>query len=51
MSKYNLIERRQEYIIMDLGEVVCDDGAWIDLAQDSVQWRTYVRAVMNLRVP
>ena len=29
----------------------CDPGEWIDLAEDRDQWRTYVRAVMNLRVP
>ena len=33
---------------MDLNEVGCDHG---DLAEDRDQWRAYVRAVMNLRVP
>ena len=32
-------------------EVGCDPGEWIDLAEDRDQWRAYVRAVMNLRVP
>ena len=36
---------------MDLREVSCDAGDWIDLDQDRVQWWAYVRAVMNLWVP
>ena len=36
---------------MDLREVSCDAGDWIDLAQDRVQWSAYVRSVMNHRVP
>ena len=36
---------------MDLREVDCDPGEWIDLAEDRDQWRAYVKAVMNLRVP
>ena len=36
---------------MDLREVGYDAGDWIDLAQDRLQWRAYVRTVMNLRVP
>ena len=36
---------------MDLREMVCDPGDWIDVAQDTVQLRAYVRAVMNLRIP
>ena len=38
-------------IKMDLREVGWDPGEWIDLAEDRDQWRAYVRAVMNLRVP
>jgi hypothetical protein len=38
-------------IIMDLRELGWDGGEWIDLAQDRDQWRAFVRAVMNLRVP
>ena len=38
-------------IKMDLKEVGCDPGECIDLAEDRDQWRTYVRAVMNFRVP
>ena len=38
-------------IKMDLREVGCDPGEWIDLAEDRDLWRTYVRAAMNLRVP
>ena len=36
---------------MDLREVGCDPGEWIDLAEDMDQWQAYVRAVMNLQVP
>ena len=38
-------------IKMDLREASCDPGDWIDLAEDRNQWRAYVRAVMNLRIP
>ena len=38
-------------IKMDLREVGCDPEDWIDLAEDRDQWRAYVRAVMNIRVP
>ena len=43
--------RWKDSIRMDLGEVVCDPGEWIGLAEHRDQWRAYVRAVMNLRVP
>ncbi|KAJ4447061.1 hypothetical protein ANN_09050 [Periplaneta americana] len=36
---------------MDMREVGYDDRDWINLAQDRDQWRAYVRAAMNLRVP
>ena len=42
--------RREDNIKMDLREVGCDPGEWIDL-EDRDQWRAYVRAVMKLRVP
>jgi hypothetical protein len=35
---------------MYLTEVGCEDGRWVELAQDRVQWRALVLAVMNLRV-
>ncbi|KAJ4437835.1 hypothetical protein ANN_13773 [Periplaneta americana] len=43
--------RWEDDIKMDLREVGYDDRDWIDLAQDRDQWRAYVRAAMNLRVP
>ena len=43
--------RRWEVIRMDLREVGCDPGVWIHLTEDRDQWRAYVRAVINLRVP
>ena len=39
--------RREENIQMDLREVYRDAGDWIELSQDRVQWRAYVRAVMT----
>ena len=36
---------------MDLREVDCVPGDWMDLTEGRDQWRAYVRAVMNLRVP
>ena len=36
---------------MDLRVVGCDPGDWIALAEDRDQLRTYVKAVMNPRVP
>ncbi|KAJ4450403.1 hypothetical protein ANN_01827 [Periplaneta americana] len=43
--------RWEDNIKMDLREVGYDDREWINLAQDRNQWRAYVRAAMNLRVP
>ena len=43
--------RWEDNIKIDLREVGCDAGNWIDLVKDRNQWRTYVRAIMNLRVP
>ncbi|KAJ4431868.1 hypothetical protein ANN_20474 [Periplaneta americana] len=43
--------RWEDNVKMDLREVGYDDREWINLAQDRDQWRAYVRAAMNLRVP
>ena len=43
--------RWEDNINMDLREVGCGPGEWIDLAKDRGQRRDYVRVVMNLRVP
>ena len=42
--------RWEDNIKMDLREMGCEPGDWIDLSEDRDQWRAYVRAVMNLRV-
>jgi hypothetical protein len=36
---------------IDLREIEGGGTDWIDLAQDSDQWRSLVNTVMNLRVP
>ena len=41
----------EDNIKIDLREVCCDPGDWIALTEDGDQWRAYVRAAMNLRVP
>jgi hypothetical protein len=38
-------------IEMELREIGWSGMDWIDLAQDSDQWRALVNTVMNLRVP
>ena len=45
--------RWEDTVKMDLREVGCDPGEWVDLAEDSDIWRAYVRAVMNIwvRIP
>ena len=43
--------RWEDNIKVDLREVGCDPGNWINLAADKDQWLAYVRAVMNHRVP
>ena len=43
--------RLGDNIRMDLREVGCDLGEWIDLGEDRDQGRAYVEAVMYLRVP
>jgi hypothetical protein len=36
---------------LDFREIGIDGTDWIRLAQDRVQWRAFVKTVMNLRVP
>ena len=43
--------RWEDNIRVHLREVGCDPGELIDLTENRDQWRAYVRAVMNLRVP
>ena len=43
--------RWEDNIKMDLREMDCDSGDWVDLAEDRDQWQTYIRVVMNLQVP
>ena len=43
--------RWEDNIKMDLRDVGCYPGEWINLAEDRNLWRAYVRAVINPRVP
>jgi hypothetical protein len=43
--------RWEDNIKLDLREIGIDGSNWIRLAQDRVQWRSFVNTVMNLRVP
>jgi hypothetical protein len=43
--------RWEDNIKMDLREIGIDGANWIRLAQEKVQWRTFVNTVMNLRIP
>jgi hypothetical protein len=43
--------RLEDNIKMDLREIGIDGANWIQLAQDTVQWRNCVNTVMSLRVP
>jgi hypothetical protein len=40
----------EDNIKMDRREIGIDEAKWIQLAQDRVQWRAFVNAVMNFRV-
>jgi hypothetical protein len=43
--------RWEDNIKMDLRGIGINGANWIQLAQDSVQWRDCVNTMMNLRVP
>jgi hypothetical protein len=38
------------YIKVGLKEIGYEDGRWMELTQDRVEWRALVLAVLNLRV-
>jgi hypothetical protein len=43
--------RWEDNIKLGLREIVIDGANWTQLAQDRVQWRAFVKTVMNVRVP
>jgi hypothetical protein len=40
----------EDNIKMDLSEICGEDGRWMELAKDRVQWQALVLAVLNLGV-
>jgi hypothetical protein len=36
---------------MHLKETECEDGDWIQMVQDKVQWQALMKKVMDLKVP
>jgi hypothetical protein len=42
--------KRKDEIRIDIQKISCDDGRWMEVAQDRAQWRDLVLAVLNLRV-
>jgi hypothetical protein len=51
MSGRNLLILEAEGIRIDLQEIFCTGGDWMNLAQDRIQGRTLVSTVLNLWVP
>jgi len=45
-----LPESQLIFIYLFLRGLGCEDGRWMKLAQDRVQWWTLVLAVLNLRI-
>jgi len=43
--------RWEDNIKIDLRDIGIDGVNWIRLVQDRVQWRAFVKTIMNLRVP
>jgi hypothetical protein len=43
--------RWEDNINMDIREIGIDGSNWIRLAQDMIQWQTFVSTIMNLQVP
>jgi hypothetical protein len=43
-------QRIEDSIEIDLREVGCDDGRWMELAEDRAQWVTLVLVMLNFRI-
>jgi hypothetical protein len=41
---------RELISMMELRKIGCEDGSWMELAQDYVQWQALLLAVMTLHV-
>jgi hypothetical protein len=51
LKSCQLEEREKDWgVTMNVRETGCEDGRWIELAQDRVQWRALVLMVLNFRV-
>jgi hypothetical protein len=43
-----VVRKWDNNIKMDLREICCEDGRWMELAQDRVQWRALVLAMIAI---
>jgi DNA polymerase III delta prime subunit len=42
--------RAEDNIKMDLREIGCEDGRWLEVAEERIQWRALVLRMLELRV-
>lgn len=50
MNLHFLLPELISKVGVELTEIGCEDGRWIELAQNLVSWRALVSATLNLRI-